>query len=67
MSPFVQGGFCTISQVINSHNEFDRERLAAFRRHLVVYLKQLPKVRDVSVGERFEKLMERMRKLIKDE
>jgi hypothetical protein len=66
LKPYVQAGQCTVSQAINSLNEYDRERLAAFRRHLVVYLKQFSKIKDVDVEERFEKIMERMRMLIKD-
>jgi tRNA A-37 threonylcarbamoyl transferase component Bud32 len=63
----VGAGLCTISQAINSLNEYDRERLAALRRHLAAYLKQFPKTRDADVEERFEKITERMRKLIKDQ
>jgi hypothetical protein len=66
LKPYVQAGFCTISQAVNSLNGFDRERLAAFRRHVAVYLKQFTPIKDVEVEKRFEKLMERMRKLIKD-
>lgn len=66
LRPYVRAGLCTIPQAINSLNEFDRERLAAFRRHLAVYLKQFTPVKDAEVEERFEKLTDRMRKLIKD-
>jgi len=64
---YVRAGCCTISQAINSLNEYDRERLASFRRHLAVYLTQFPTTEDTDVEERFEKLMERMRELIKVE
>jgi hypothetical protein len=67
LKPYVQAGLCTISQAINSLNEYDRERLAAFRRHVAVYLKQFSPMNDSEVEERFEKNMERSRKLIKDE
>jgi hypothetical protein len=67
LKQYVQAGFCTISQAINSLNKRDTERLAAFRRHLAVYLQQFPTIKDADVEERFEKLMERMRRLIKDE
>lgn len=66
LKPYVQAGLCTISQAINSLNEYDRERLAAFRRHIAVYLKQFSTIKDADVEERFEKNMERMRKLVKD-
>jgi hypothetical protein len=67
MKPYVQAGLCTISQAINSLNEYDRERLAAFRRHIAVYLKQFSTINDLEVEERFVKNMERSRKLVKDE
>lgn len=66
LKPYVLAGVFTISQAINSLNEFDRERLAAFRRHVAVYLERFPKVDDAEVEERFEKIMERMRRLIKE-
>jgi hypothetical protein len=67
LKQYVGAGLCTISQAINSLNEYDRERLAALRRHLAAYLKQFPKTRDADVEERFERITERMRKLIKDQ
>lgn len=67
LRPYVQAGVFTLSRAINALNEFDRERLAAFRRHVAVYVERFPEVNDTEVEERFEKIMEWMRKLIRDE